>query len=90
MRSYFAPKPKTLQPSTAEPPTVEPSGTAATERGEQNENEISTGYLSDEEESSESNEHDDGNEELMASQIDHHSAGLNMGGLDAEQASFRV
>jgi hypothetical protein len=90
MHSYFAPKPKTLQPSTAEPPTVEPSGTAATEHGEQNENEIFTGYLSDKEESSESDEHDDGNEELTASQIDRHSAGLNMGGLDAEQASFRV
>jgi hypothetical protein len=53
---------------------VNPSGIAATEHGKQNENEI----------------FDDGNEELTASQIDHYSAGLNMGGLDAEHASFRV
>jgi hypothetical protein len=101
MCSYFAPKPKTLQPlpSTAKLPTVEP--TAASEHGEHNENEIFTGYLSDEE-SSESDEYDDDYKELMqtnatsgssgctASQIDHHGAGLNMGDLDAEQASFRV
>jgi hypothetical protein len=97
---YFAPKPKTLQPlpSTAKLPTIEL--TAASECGEHNENEIFTGYLSDEE-SSESDECDDNDEELTltnatsgssgcTAQIDCHGTGLNMGDLDAEQASFRV
>jgi hypothetical protein len=85
------------------PPTAEPHGVqlevAASDSGELNENDIFMGYLSDDESSG--SDEDDNNDELMqtnpasgssgcaADRINHYSR-LDMGDLNADEASFRV
>jgi hypothetical protein len=100
MRSYFTPKPKTLHPL---PLTAELHGVqlevAVSESGELNENDIFTGYLSDDESSG--SDEDDNDDELMQTNSTSGSSGctadrinrysrLDVGDLNADEASFWV